>query len=94
MPILKFILIIYVVHWQKCYGHSKQNKDVSSANSFTVDLFFPDKLLIYTKKNKTPKMDLCSTPVLAGNQFDDCLLSITYWNLLLKKLLQVLGLRQ
>ena len=76
------------------WSFKTENKDVSSANSFTVDLFFPDKLLIYTKKNKTPKMDLCSTPVLAGNQFDDCLLSITYWNLLLKKLLQVLRLRQ
>ena len=59
------------------WSFTTENRDVSSARSFTVDLFFPDKSL-YTKKNKAPKMDLCSTPALTGNQFDDCLLSITY----------------
>ena len=32
-------------------------------------------------------MDLCGTPALTGTQFDDCPLSITRWNLLLRKLL-------
>ena len=32
-------------------------------------------------------MDPCGTPGLTGNQFDDIPLSITRWNLLLRKLL-------
>ena len=32
-------------------------------------------------------MDPFGTPALTGNQFDDCSLSITRWNLLLRKLL-------
>ena len=30
-------------------------------------------------------MDLCGTPAFTGSQFDDCPLSITGWNLLLRK---------
>ena len=61
--------------------------DVSSAKSLTVEVIFSDKSLIYTKKNRGPKMDSCGTPALTVNQFDDCPLSITRWNLLLRKLL-------
>ena len=59
-----------------------QERNVSSAKSLTVEVIFYDESLIYTKKIRGPKMDLCSTPALTGNQFDDCPLSITWWNLL------------
>ena len=52
-----------------------------------MEVIFSDKSLIYTKKNREPKMDPCGTPALTGNQFDDCPLSSTHWNLLLRKLL-------
>ena len=52
-----------------------------------MEVIFSDKSLIYTKKNRGSKMDPCGTPGLTGNQFDDIPLSITRWNLLLRKLL-------
>ena len=51
--------------------------DVSSAKTLTVEVIFSDKPLIYTKKNRGPKMDPFSTPALAGNQFDGSLISVT-----------------
>ena len=64
-----------------------EKRHVSSGKSLTVEVIFCDKSLIYTKKKRELKMDPCSTPALTGNQFDDCPLSITHWNLLLRKLL-------
>ena len=64
-----------------------EKRGVLSANSLTVEVIFSDRLLIYTKKNRGPKVDLWGTPALTGNQFDYCPLSITRWNLLLKNLL-------
>ena len=60
---------------------------MSSAKTLTVEVIFSDKSLIYTKKNRGPKIDPFSTPALAGNPFDGSLISVTRWNLLLKKLL-------
>ena len=48
---------------------------------------FSDKSLTYTKKNSGPKIDPCGTSAFTGNQFYDCPLNITRWNLLLRKLL-------
>ena len=64
-----------------------EKSDVSSAKSLIVEEIFSNKSLMYTKKNRRPKMDPCGTPALIGNRFDDCPLSITRWNLLLRKLL-------
>ena len=64
-----------------------EKRVVSPANSLTLEVIFSNKSLIYTKKNRGPKMDPCGTPALTGNQFDDCQLSIARWNLLLRKLL-------
>ena len=62
-----------------------EKRDVSSAKSLTVEVIFSDKSLIYTKKNRGPKMDPCGTPALTCNQFDYYPFSITRWNLLLRE---------
>ena len=49
-----------------------EKRNVSSAKSLTVGVVFSDKSLIYSKKNRGPKMDPCGTPALTVNQFDDC----------------------
>ena len=53
-----------------------ENNDVSSANSFTVDVMSTDRSLIYIGKNNGPKMDPCGTPFRTN-----------LWNLFVKKLL-------
>ena len=45
---------------------------MSPAKSLAVEVNFYGKSLIYTKKNREPKMDPCGTPALTGNQSDDC----------------------
>ena len=47
-------------------------------------VIFSDKSLTYTKQNRGPKIDPYRTSPFSGNQSDDCPLSITCRNLLLK----------
>ena len=47
-----------------------ENNDASFANSFTVDIMSTDRLLMYIRKNRGPKMDPCGTPAFTGNHSD------------------------
>ena len=62
-----------------------ENNDVSSANSFTVDVMSTDRSLMYIKKKNGPKMDPCSTPAFTGNHSDVWPFRTTLWNLFVKK---------
>ena len=64
-----------------------EKRDVLSAKSLTLEVIFSDKSLIHSKKNRGSKIDPCGTPAFTGNQFHDCPLSITRWNLLSRTLL-------
>ena len=64
-----------------------ENNDVSSANSFTVDVMSTDRSLMYIKKKSGPKMDPCGTPAFTGNHSDVWPFRTTLWNLFVKKLL-------
>ena len=44
--------------------------EVSSANSFTVDIMPTDRSLMYIRKKSGPKMDPCGTPAYTGNHSD------------------------
>ena len=44
---------------------------------FDCGVNFTDTLLIFTRKNREPKIDPCGTPVFTGSQFDNCPFSIT-----------------
>ena len=61
---------------------------MSSAKSLTLKIIFSAKSLIYTKKDRGPKTDPCSTSAFTGNQVHDCSLSNTRRNLLLRKILK------
>ena len=64
-----------------------ENNDVSSANSFTVDIMSSDRSLMYIRKKSGPKMDPCGTPAFTSNHSDVWPSSTTLWNLFVKKLL-------
>ena len=64
-----------------------ENNDVSSANSFTVDVMSTDRLLMYIRKKNGPKIDPCGTPAFTGNHSDVWPFGTTLWNLFVKKLL-------
>ena len=70
---------------------TREKSDVSYIQRAWLEVIFSDKSLIYTKKNRGPKIDPCGTPVFTANQFDDYPFSITHWNLLLRKLLVSVG---
>ena len=46
-----------------------EKRDVSSAKSLTVEVTLSDKSLIYTKKNRGPKMDPFGTPAGTSDYF-------------------------
>ena len=47
-----------------------ENNDVSSANSFTVDIMPSDRWILYIRKKSGPKIDPCGTPAFTGNHYD------------------------
>ena len=47
-----------------------ENNDVSSANSFMVDIMSADSSLMYIRKNNGPKVDPSGTPGFTSNQSD------------------------
>lgn len=63
-------------------------KDVSSANSLTLDNKLLDKSLIEIRKNNRPNMNPCGTPALTLAQVDTWLLRRTFCFLLPKKSLK------
>ena len=62
------------------------NREVSSAKSFTVDSMFSDKSFIYIRKKSGPRIDPCDTPAFSGNHSEVWPLTKTLWNLHVKKL--------
>ena len=44
-----------------------ENREVSSAKSFTVDSMFSDKSFMYIRKRSGPRIDPCGTPAFTGN---------------------------
>ena len=64
---------------QKCYYYvySTENREVSSAMSFTVDSMFSAKSFIYVciRKRSGPKIDpcACGTSAFTGNHSEICL---------------------
>ena len=47
-----------------------ENNDVSSANSFTVDIMPTDWSLMFIRGKSLPKTDPCSTPAFTGKHSD------------------------
>ena len=47
-----------------------ENNNLSSANSFTMDIKSPDRLFMYIRRKSGPKMDLCGAPALTDNYSD------------------------
>ena len=47
-----------------------ENNDVSSPNSFTVDIMSTDRSLMYVRKRSRPKMNPCGTTAFIGNYSD------------------------
>ena len=64
-----------------------ENNDVSSANSFTVDVMSTDRSLMYIRKKSGPKMSPWGTPAFTGNRSNVWPFKTTLWNLFAKKLL-------
>ena len=62
------------------------NREVSSAKSFTVDSMFSDKWFIYIRKKSGPRIDPCGGPTFTGNHSKFWPLSKALWNLFIKKL--------
>ena len=46
-----------------------EKRDVSSAKSLAVEVILSDKSLIYTKKNRGPKMEPFGTPASTSHYF-------------------------
>ena len=63
-----------------------ENKDVSSANSLTLDDKLSGRPLIQIRNNNGPKVDPCGTPAFTLPQAETWPLSTTLCFLLLKKL--------
>ena len=51
-------------------SHTTENKEVSSANSFTAETNSSERLLMYIGKKSGPRMEPCGTPDLTGNHLD------------------------
>ena len=69
-------------------GSFTTEKKGLTAKSLTVKVIFSDISLMYTKKIGSIKwIPMVHQLYLLYNQFDDCPLSITLWNLLLRNLL-------
>ena len=64
-----------------------ENKEISSANSFTLLFKLSFGSLINTWKSKGPNIEPCGTPARIVSQSHLWPLSKTFWNLPLKKLL-------
>ena len=44
-----------------------ENREISSAKSFTVDSMFSEKSFMYIRKNNGPRIDPCGTPAFTGS---------------------------
>ena len=72
--------------FELCRGFStSENKDVSSANIFTIVSRLAGKSLIKIKKSKGPRMDPCGTPANISFQTEACPFRITRCFLSVKK---------
>ena len=47
-----------------------ENREVSSAKSFTVDSMFSNKSFMYIRKGSGPRIGPCGTPAFTGNHFE------------------------
>ena len=51
-------------------SHTTEDREVSSANSFTVKTNAIERSLMQVRKKRGPKMEPCGTPGLTGNYLD------------------------
>ena len=61
-------------------SHTTENREVSSANSFTVDTKSSERSLMQIRKKGWPRMEPCGTPALTGNHSNVWLFSRALWN--------------
>ena len=69
-----FQIFIEVICQVSC---TRENKEVSSANSFTLVVRSSVRSLMYNKNKKGPRMESCGTPALISSHVETCPLRTT-----------------
>lgn len=58
------VVVVVLILW------TTENRYVLPAKNFNVEIKLPNELLMYSKKNNSPRIDPCGTPASTGNQSD------------------------